>query len=275
MPELPEVETVRRTLEPRIKNKKIDSVSVYYAPLIKTHTAQEFNQILVGRTVQSIDRIGKYLLFNFEEYTLISHLRMEGKYYIKPLDSTISKHEHLRFNLNDGTCLAYNDVRKFGTFDLKLNTELYQTLPLSKLGLEPFNPAFDEYYLKQKFMHKKQAIKPALLDQTIVLGLGNIYVDEVLFCAKLHPEKKAHTIGLKRLKNIVQCSQVVLHKAIDLGGSSIRTYTDSLGVTGRFQNQLNVHMQLGKPCPLCDTPIMKIKVSGRGTYYCKKCQSKR
>lgn len=275
MPELPEVETVRRTLEPRLKSKTITSVNVYYTPLIKTHTVTEFTEILVGKTFRSIGRIGKYLLFNFDEYTLISHLRMEGKYYIKPSDSIVSKHEHLRFNFADGTCLAYNDVRKFGTFDLKHHDALYHTLPLSKLGLEPFNPAFNAQYLKQKFKHKKQAIKPALLDQTIVLGLGNIYVDEVLFCAKLHPEKKAHTIGLKRLENIVQCSQAVLHKAIDLGGSSIRSYTDSLGVTGRFQNQLNVHMQLSKPCPLCGNLIEKIKVSGRGTYFCKQCQSKR
>jgi len=274
MPELPEVETVRRTLEQYLINKVIDTVDVYHDKMIKTHDVETFKTVLKNQTILEIDRLGKYLIFKLNDYALISHLRMEGKYFIKPSSDDKMKHEHVMFHFKDGLSLRYDDVRKFGTFDLKHYDELYTSPPLSKLGKEPFDPLFNADYLKEKFTNKTVKIKPALLDQSIVLGLGNIYVDEVLFCAKLHPEKISHKVGLKRLENIVQCSQAVLTKAIELGGSSIRSYTSSLGVTGRFQNELNVHTKESVPCPVCHTPIVKTKVGGRGTYYCPVCQKK-
>lgn len=275
MPELPEVETVRRILDPILKGKTIDTVDVFHPVMIKTHEKETFQKVLKNQTIKGVDRLGKYLIFKLSDYALISHLRMEGKYNIKPSFDDKTKHEHVLFHFKDGMSLRYDDVRKFGTFDLKTYDELYNTPPLSLLGYEPFHPKFNAKYLKQKLTGKTQAIKPTLLDQTIVLGLGNIYVDEVLFCAKLHPKKQSGKVGLKRLENIVQCSQAVLEKAIKLGGSSIRSYTSSLGVTGRFQNELNVHTKAGAPCPTCKTTIIKIKVGGRGTYYCPTCQTKR
>lgn len=275
MPELPEVETVRRTLEPILKGKIIDTVDVFHPKMIKTHDAETFQKHLKDQTIIGVDRLGKYLIFKLTDFALISHLRMEGKYNIKPSFDEKTKHEHIMFHFKDGLSLRYDDVRKFGTFDLKAYHELYQTPPLSLLGYEPFHPSFTATYLKHKLKHKTQAIKPTLLDQTIILGLGNIYVDEVLYCAGIHPEKQSGKVGLKRLENIVQCSKAVLEKAITLGGSSIRSYTSSLGVTGRFQNELNVHTKAGEPCPKCQTTIIKTKVGGRGTYFCPKCQTKR
>ena len=275
MPELPEVETVRNTLKNFVLHKEIRDIDVFYEKIVRNKSIDEFKQLLIGKSFFDIERYGKYLLFRFDDYVLISHLRMEGKYFIKELDLPKEKHEHIIFYFSNGETLRYQDVRKFGTMDIVKYEELYTNSPLTKLGLEPFNESVTVSYLKQKLSKKETAIKTALLDQSILTGLGNIYVDEVLFLSKLHPETKSSKLTKKDYENIIKNSRFVLNKAIKLGGTTIRSYTSSLGVTGRFQNELFVHTKKGEPCPTCETEILKIKVNGRGTYFCKKCQKKK
>ncbi len=272
MPELPEVETVRRTLKNMILGRTIESIDIHYSKIIKDVSVTEFRNKLVGKTLKDIDRYGKYLIFIFEDIALISHLRMEGKYFIKDKLDPLVKHEHIVFNFTDGSTLRYHDVRKFGTMDLRLLDQIYTTNPISKLGYEPYDKLMTVKHLKGKLKNKGTAIKTCLLDQTIITGLGNIYVDEVLFLSNLHPERKPNTLNETDYKNIIQNSTNVLYKAIELGGTTIRSYTSSLGVTGRFQNELNVHMKKGEQCPMCSTVIEKKKVNGRGSYFCPNCQ---
>ena len=274
MPELPEVETVRRTLSNLVVGKEIRDVDIFYNKIIRNKTDNEFKDILIGRTIDEIDRYGKYLIFNLGDESLISHLRMEGKYFIRNADEPKEKHEHIIIYFTDGSTLRYHDTRKFGTMDIIKKEMVFVKSPVTKLGPEPFEDKMNFRYLKEKLAKKTIAIKSALLDQTIMTGLGNIYVDEVLFLTKLHPETPANQVSNKKIKELIENSVKVLNKAIKLGGTTIRSYTSSLGVTGRFQNELNVHTKAGEHCPVCDTTILKMKVNGRGTYYCEKCQKK-
>lgn len=273
MPELPEVETVRRTLKNMILGKTIEAIDIHYSKIIKDVSVTEFREKLIGRTLKDIDRYGKYLIFIFDDIALISHLRMEGKYFIKDKLDPLVKHEHIVFHFTDGSTFRYHDVRKFGTMDLRPLDKIYTSYPISKLGYEPYDTLMTLEYLKEKLKNKNRAIKTCLLDQTVMTGLGNIYVDEVLFLSNLHPERSASSLNDEDYINIIKNATNVLHKAIDLGGTTIRSYTSSLGVTGRFQNELKVHMKKGEPCPRCSTIIEKKKVNGRGSYYCPKCQT--
>lgn len=276
MPELPEVETVRRTLHNLILNETVRDIDVFYDRIIRKNTPQEFKTILEGRTLTDIGRYGKYLLFHFDEITLVSHLRMEGKFFYKDADAPREKHEHIVFYFTNGMTLRYHDTRKFGTMDIVKTKDLYtEKSPLSNLGLEPFDKGATVQYLQGKIKNKRIAVKGVLLDQSILTGLGNIYVDEVIFLSHLHPETKANELTKKDLQNILDNSIKVLEKAIKLGGTTIRSYTSSLGVTGRFQNELFVHMRKGETCKICNTVIEKTKVVGRGTYICPKCQKQK
>ena len=275
MPELPEVETVRLTLKNLIVGKTIEQVIIKYDKMIKGTDSVTFQELLAGETLQDIGRYGKYLFFHFNKVTLISHLRMEGKYFIKLNSDSIEKHEHMIFNFTDSSSLRYHDTRKFGTMELvPINTQL-DSSSIMKMGLEPFNVQFNVDYLKTKIKKSIRPIKSFLLDQNNVSGLGNIYVDEVLFLSKLHPETKACDLSNADLQNIVDASKKVLTKAVELGGTTIRSYLSSLGVTGRFQNELNVHMRQSEPCHICLTSIIKLKVGGRGTYICPTCQERK
>jgi len=275
MPELPEVETVKETLKHLIVGKTIGQVIVKYDRIIRNMTMGDFQNQLKGQTLCDIGRFGKYLFFHFEKVTLISHLRMEGKYFLKSAEDLIEKHEHIIFNFTDETSLRYHDTRKFGTMELvPLGEQLYSK-SLLKMGLEPFDEQFTVAYLQSKIKKSIRPLKSFLLDQNNVSGLGNIYVDEVLFLAKLHPETKINELSTTELQAVVDASKKVLSKAVELGGTTIRSYLSSLGVSGRFQNELNVHMRQAEQCHLCNTSIIKIKVGGRGTYLCPTCQKRK
>ncbi|MBN2504778.1 MAG: DNA-formamidopyrimidine glycosylase [Bacilli bacterium] len=272
MPELPEVETIKETLKLRILGEKIKDVEVFYSPIIKESSPEDFISTLKHQTLNDIKRKGKYMLFCFESNILVIHLRMEGKFFVKPEEMQKEKHEHVIFHFESGLTLRYHDVRKFGTMQIVgLHDEL-AARGIDKLGLEPFDPLFTLEYLKSRIHKAKRPIKSLLLDQTIVAGLGNIYVDEVLFLSKVHPNRHGSTLNDHEIMSIVINCKSVLKKAIGLGGTTIRSYLSSLGVSGRFQNELNVHTLVGKPCHVCNTPIEKIRVGGRGTYYCPNCQ---
>ena len=174
------------------------------------------------------------------------------------------------FVSNNQEELRYNDTRKFGKMHLVRKNELELT-PIAKLGLEPWDESLTKEYLKEK-LNKKKAIKTLLLDQTIIVGIGNIYADEILFLSKINPETEGCNLTKKNLQDIIDNTKKVLEKAIQSGGTTIHTYTSVDGITGRFQQQLLVHGKKSEPCPNCQTEILKIVVNGRGTYYCPKCQ---
>lgn len=272
MPELPEVETVRRSLEPFIINQTIKKVTVSRDDMVLRGNINSFKTILKNQTFHAIKRRGKYLLFILDNLILISHLRMEGKYYVEPSSTPKMKHEHVRFDLENDMALIYHDVRTFGTFETVPKTAIHAIEPLKKLGLEPFDEGFSGKYLKEAFQSRNAPIKSVLLDQTVILGLGNIYADEVLFCAKISPTKKASKIRLKRLNDLAECTKIIIKEAINQGGTTIRTYHNVLGIDGLFQTSLNVHLKEHAPCITCQTPIKRIKINGRSTYFCPICQ---
>jgi formamidopyrimidine-DNA glycosylase len=274
MPELPEVETVRRTLEKFILNREIRDIDIFYEKMLRNTTVSQLRNILNGKQFTRISRYGKYLLLFVDQVVLMIHLRMEGKFFLKPLDQPKDKHEHVIIYFSDGETLRYQDTRKFGTIDIFQEQDLFTTSPLAKMGPEPYSETLTVKYLYQKLKNKTVAIKSALLDQTIMSGLGNIYVDEVLFISKINPVRPANKCSKKDVERIIDASRKVINKAIELGGSSIRSYTSSLGVTGRFQNELLVHTKQGEACPVCETIIIKQKVNGRGTYTCPNRQNK-
>ena len=270
MPELPEVETVRQTLRHNILGKTISDIKVLYPRMISGETS-DFISKLEGKTLIEINRKGKYLIFEFSENLyLISHLRMEGKYFIQKDSDDITKHDHVVFDFTDGVSLRYNDVRKFGTMELKNGSELFTTHPLNKLGEEANH--LTPSYLKSKINNKHRDLKAFLLDQEMIAGIGNIYADEICYKAYLHPKQDIYYLTDDDLANICNASKEVINNAILAGGTTIRSYTSSLGVTGLFQLQLNVHTMVNKPCPTCQTQIIKVRVAGRGTYICENCQ---
>jgi len=271
MPELPEVEAVRITLLPLLMNKKIVSVQLLYDKMIVNNTPESFTSRLVGQTFRGIERRGKYLIFILSNLKMISHLRMEGKYYLKDESIPIEKHEHVIFTLDTGESLRYHDTRKFGTMELLEFNQISQT-GFSSLGFEPFDDEFSWIYLKEKLAHSNRPIKGGLLDQSVISGLGNIYVDEVLYSSKIHPARLCSSIRDDEFKKIAENSKVILEKAINLGGASVHSFSYGDGITGRFQNELNVHTHADEPCNECGYVIEKMKVAGRTTYYCPNCQ---
>ncbi|PWI62692.1 DNA-formamidopyrimidine glycosylase [Bacillus subtilis] len=276
MPELPEVETVRRTLTGLVKGKTIKSVEIRWPNIIKRPAEpEEFARKLAGETIQSIGRRGKFLLFHLDHYVMVSHLRMEGKYGLHQAEEPDDKHVHVIFTMTDGTQLRYRDVRKFGTMHLFKPGEEAGELPLSQLGPEPDAEEFTSAYLKERLAKTNRAVKTALLDQKTVVGLGNIYVDEALFRAGVHPETKANQLSDKTIKTLHAEIKNTLQEAIDAGGSTVRSYINSQGEIGMFQLQLFVYGKKDEPCKNCGTMISKIVVGGRGTHFCAKCQKKK
>ena len=277
MPELPEVETVKRTLENLIVGKTIEDVEVYYDKMLENVTSIEFKELLKNEKISSLYRYGKYLVFILEHVSLISHLRMEGKYFIKDVSDVKDKHEHVIFKFTDHTSLRYHDTRKFGIMAIVKSTNIADIMKykgLVKLG-EEASVSTNYQGLYDKLKNKNLPIKTLLLDQENIAGLGNIYVDEVLFKSKIHPLTKGCELTFEEVKMILDNSRIILENAILCGGTTIRSYTSSLGVTGRFQINLTVHTKEKEPCINCGTLIQKIKVGGRGTYLCPICQSQK
>ena len=270
MPELPEVETVRRVLKEDLINRKIDNIIIRYDGIIEDDINYFLNNIK-GKTILDILRRGKYLIFKLNEGYLLSHLRMEGKYFYLKRNELDNKHIHVIFNLDNGFDLLYQDVRKFGKMSYKKDDVLYNTHPLKDLGYDPIldlNPDYKELY--KKLNKKLIPIKSTLLDQTIITGLGNIYVDEVLFESKINPERKTKDISFDEFISICNSSKHILEEAIKNKGTTIRSYTSSLGVIGNYQNFLNVHTK--NICPRCKIALNRVKINGRMTYYCNNCQ---
>lgn len=272
MPELPEVETVARGLRAKVVGRIIKKVNIYYENIIEYPDVCSFQEKIKNQKINEINRYGKWIIFVLDRYYLLSHLRMEGKYFLKLKGTTLEKHEHVSFVLDNGTELRYMDVRKFGKMQLIEKEDINKIGPFLEMGLEPWDKKLNGVYLKEKFLRKKLPIKSCLLDQRIIVGIGNIYADEILFLSKINPLKEANSLSLEELERIIDNTKLVLEKAIEKGGTTIRSYTSLNGIHGLFQQELYVHSKDGQKCLICGSDILKIKVGGRGTYYCPKCQ---
>ncbi len=271
MPELPEVETVRKALLLKLQNKKIINITILHNNVFNKNNIEEVKQKIKNQTINDIKRRGKWLVFELDNYYLLSHLRMEGKYLYRNKSQKVEKHELVIFNINNEFELRYKDVRKFGKMELVEKDKLNES-SLKKLGYEPWDKNLTIAYLKEKYKNKNIPIKTLLLDQSIIVGIGNIYADEILFLSKINPHTKGKDLTEKNLKDIIENTKKVLEKAIKEGGTTIRSYTSEEGVTGLFQNDLNVHMKENEPCLVCKTKIKKDKIGGRSSYYCSNCQ---
>ena len=268
MPELPEVETVRRVLKKDLIGLKINNVEIRY-PNIISNEINEFLDNVLGKTIIDINRYGKYLIIVLNEGYILSHLRMEGKYFYLEEGICDNKHVHVIYHLSNGYMLEYQDTRKFGRM-LYLASDIYNQEPLVSMGYDLVSSEINKDIVFEKIKRKRLPIKSILLDQSILAGLGNIYVDEVLFKSKINPLKQGNEITLNDVSNIILNSKEILNLAIENKGTTIRSYTSSLGVEGNYQNFLQVHTK--SICPNCKMPLNRVKIGGRMTYYCDNCQ---
>lgn len=272
MPEKPEVITVCKALENRICRKTITDCHVYWDNIIAEPSVKEFEQNIVSQKIHSIVSRGKFIVIELDDFFLLIHLRMEGKFTFRDKGEEIQKHEHVEFVLDGTISWRYHDVRKFGKMYLLLKEEAFHVKPLNELGFEFYDNLLTSQYLYSKVHSKHLPIKTVLLDQSIIAGIGNIYANEILFLSGISPLTKACSITKKECEKIIDNTRTVLEKAIQLGGTTIRSFTSSEGVHGLFQNELMIHGKDKEPCSVCGSSIIKIMVNGRGTYYCPNCQ---
>lgn len=275
MPELPEVETVKRSLSGKLIGKEIRDLEIYFSGNIRRPDPLLMGEMIRGKKFLGIDRRGKYLIFTLsEDLALVVHLRMTGQLLYVDAAFPKDKHTHLVFSLSDGMELRYADLRKFGTFDLIPLSELPQLKGLAQLGVEPLSGDFTVQWLDQMLQNKNRSIKNVLLDQTIIAGIGNIYADEILYEGGIHPETIACNLTEDQVRQLWQATVKLLNLGIEHRGTSIRNYVDGDGRQGGFQELLKVYGRRGEPCVRCGSPIGKTMVQGRGTYYCPNCQPK-
>lgn len=272
MPELPEVESVKNGLKSLIIGKSIDSVDVLWANIIEDPSVEEFREKITGETFRDVKRRGKFLLFVLDNYTLISHLRMEGKFRLENSGEPRIKHTHVIFNLNTEEELRYLDVRKFGRMSLVTHSDVWTHPSLVQLGPEPVDQSLLKADLEKNLKKTNRPIKAVLLDQHVIAGIGNIYADEILFSAGVHPGKKASELTVNEVCSIHQSTIQVMSEAVRSGGTTIRTYANAFGLEGSFQNKLKVYGKTGEACVHCGHLIEKIKIAQRGTHYCPNCQ---
>lgn len=275
MPELPEVETVARHLQRILPNRTIEQAIVTRATLLEESTPEAFCARLQGVTFTEIGRRGKHLLLHLSSNdTLITHLRMTGRFLYLDRDATPLKHTHARFFLDNGKQLAFDDQRHFGRMHLVKSSEVADTREIRDLAPEPLGPEFTLAYLKQTLAKSSRDMKELLLDQTKVLGLGNIYAVEALFAARIHPETPANLVPASKIKDLYEAIRAILEAAIE-AGSTIQTdpeVIDGSYFGNSFEEALVVYDHEGEPCIRCDSPISRIRQGQRSTYFCPKCQ---
>ncbi|MEQ9763132.1 DNA-formamidopyrimidine glycosylase [Streptococcus sp. ZJ151] len=274
MPELPEVETVRRGLEKHVVGKQIKDIRFAF-PKIAVTGLDSFRPLMDGQmTIQAMRRRGKYLIFDFGDLLLMSHLRMEGKYLMFDRQENVpdNKHFHVFFTFTDNSVLVYQDVRKFGTMEILLPSQEATYFTSKKLGPEPTRETFKLAPFERSLKSSSKKVKPYLLEQSLVAGLGNIYVDEVLWAAKVHPLRHSSSLKKTEIKRLHDETIRILQLGVEKGGSTVRTYRNALGEDGTMQHYLQVYGLTGQPCQRCGTAIEKIQVGGRGSHYCPKCQ---
>ena len=273
MPEGPEVETVRRGLTRLVVGRKVLGTEVRWEKTISGMAPEEFDAELVGRTIEKVDRRGKYLLFRFSGgLTMVSHLRMEGAYYTVPAGTEPGKHDLVTFHLDEGIDLFYRDTRKFGRMNLVPDADALQVAGLAKIGPEPTEKDLSLAYMVSEFGKSRMHVKPFLLDQSHIAGLGNIYVDETLWQSQIHPLTAANKLTEDELARLRENIIHELTRATEHHGTTVQSFTTSFGQAGEFQNELQVYGRVGEPCLRCGHPLEKMKVAQRGTTYCPVCQ---
>ncbi len=265
MPELPEVETIARKLSPDLVGKTILDVDVRWARTLAMPSAKKFKEQIKGQVIQSVGRRAKFLNIQLTAYNLLIHLRMSGDLFLKEGKIKPEKHDRVVLNLSGNKSLAFNDTRKFGRIWLTDNVDKV----LGKLGPEPLSSDFTPRWLFDALHARHRQLKPLLLDQTFLAGLGNIYTDESLHIAKLHPLKLSDSVTARQAEKLHKAIQSVLQEGIRRNGASI----DWVYRGGEFQNQFRVYGRDGEPCPVCGTTIIKLFVGQRGTHICPKCQT--
>ena len=286
MPELPEVEVVKKSLESRIKNLTIKRVVINNNKLRYKIDAKELSKIK-GLKIVSIKRRSKYLLISLENnLTILAHLGMTGKFFIfdknkkyktsfyYTLNKNDSKHDHLTLFLNKGLKVVYNDVRKFGFIKLFQSQNVYDCNHLRFLGPEPLTKYFNVKYINNYFLSKKIKIKDLLMNQKFIAGLGNIYCNEVLFLCRINPTRRVNKISQKEIKKIIKSIKKILKQAILFGGSSIKNFSSTEGQDGNFQQKFNVYGKEKTTCGRlkCSGTIKKVYTSNRSSFFCPKCQ---
>lgn len=273
MPELPEVETIRRTLEKRILDRPIQSVTVLYPKVLCHCTETEFEQALVHRDFTGLERKGKYLIANLDSNDrVVVHLRMTGRLVVVPWGSPLEKHTSLQIHMKDDLELRLVDQRKFATVYLLMEPGYGPIKGLASLGKEPLEEAFSPEYLMKQVGGRTAAIKSVLLDQRRIAGLGNIYADESLHRAGIWPGRCAGSLSDDEIIRLHRNIQEVIREGIAYRGTSFRDYVDGDGRKGCFQERLKVYGREGQPCTNCGRPIGRIKLAGRSSFYCPNCQ---
>jgi formamidopyrimidine-DNA glycosylase len=276
MPELPEVETIRRQLAPLVEGRKLKRIEILDARWSRPLAPRELEQALLGRRIQRLGRRGKYLVWSFDgDVHLAQHLRMTGAVLAEP--DPQQAHVRVRLELSGGRArrvgrLAIVDPRRFGTGELLLGCGVLDAFFATRLGLEPFDEMFTAEHLRQLASGRTAPIKAFLLDQRRIAGVGNIYADEALFRAGVHPRRPAGQLSREQYARLRESVIAALNAGIDARGASIDDFRHVDGVRGSFQNQFLVHLRAGEPCGVCGSTIVKMVVGGRGTYVCETCQ---
>ena len=272
MPELPEVETVRRRLEPVLAGRRFERVEIVDPRLVRPYEPAEVAAELEGERVAGVERRGKYLIVRFESNrVLLIHLRMTGSLRHSASGLGDDAHRRARIELDDGSDVAYRDVRRFGTWLLLEPGELEPYLS-TRVGDEPLTELFTAAKLAAALAKRRAPIKAALLDQRTIAGLGNIYVDEALWRARIHPLRPAEGLDQNELRRLHRAIRTTLERGIARQGSTLRDYALPDGGSGSMQHEFKVYGRDGEPCDRCGTLIVKTRVAGRGTYFCPVCQ---
>jgi len=275
MPELPEVETVRRILEPQLAGRRIENVQINHSKIIAYPEAGAFAQRLTGQTVTKLSRRGKYLTLQLAAGDRLRlHLRMTGQLLVMPAEEPVEKHTHLILSLSDGNQLRYIDVRRFGRFWLFGKEETDRLSGQEKLGPEPSDPALTAAYLQSKLGKRKAAVKEMLLDQTIVAGIGNIYADEILFAAGIYPAAPCCELADADWERLAGEIPQMIAWGIDRNRTTPEEYLRGKGREYRNIPDLRVYGRAGQPCRVCQSTIGKLTLGGRSSCYCPHCQQR-
>ena len=273
MPELPEVETIRRSLASRLTGKTIVEVKVLEPVVIKFPEPEAFAHMLAGRRIESLSRRGKYLIFNLDhDLQLIAHFRMTGHFLITDSAVPLDKHCRVLFVLDDNMYLSFVEPRKFGTLHLISAGCYEQAGGIAALGEEPISEYFNADYLKRQMGKKHGKIKALLLDQKLVAGIGNIYADEILHAAAIDPQRDPSGMSDEEFERLAAEAREIISTAIECRGSTIRDYCDADGESGSYQDHHQVYGREGEVCPRCGGIIRRIKIGGRSSHYCPDCQ---
>lgn len=276
MPEMPEVETICRSLRKHVEGKSLRDVEVRLPRLIKWPSPEDFRAILVGRTIGSLERRAKYMLFHLTDgWVLVIHLRMTGRLFFRDSQTPPDAPAKIIFHFDGGDSMEYSDTRTLGTLYLLRESELDRIYGLASLGPEPLSGDFTIGHMVSGLAKRNGKLKSVLLDQSFIGGLGNIYVDESLARAGLHPTRKANSLSEPEIGRLHAAINEVIEKGICGGGTTLRDYRDGEGNSGSFQEELCVYGRKGLPCPVCGAQIVKTEVAGRGTHYCPNCQQER